>query len=147
KGFETTNAAALGGTTTVIEFVNQEQGKGLVETVEEYRKEWVDGISMVDYSFHPVITDPTPETCKDMRYLPDARYARVIFFMAYTGQYLQSDDAAVSNALPLGKDVGDSVMGHAEHADLIDLLEEEAIADRETDPYHHALPCPPSVEP
>ena len=33
KGFETTNAAALGGTTTVIEFVNQEEGKGLVETV------------------------------------------------------------------------------------------------------------------
>jgi Dihydroorotase and related cyclic amidohydrolases len=27
KGFETTNAAALGGTTTVIEFVNQEAGK------------------------------------------------------------------------------------------------------------------------
>ena len=32
RGFETSNAAAVGGTTTLIEFVNQEKGKGLVET-------------------------------------------------------------------------------------------------------------------
>ena len=31
RGFETSNAAAVGGTTTVIEFVNQVKDKGLVD--------------------------------------------------------------------------------------------------------------------
>lgn len=61
RGFETSNAAAVGGTTTLIEFVNQEQGRGLVETIEDYRKTDADGIAMVDYSFHSVMTDPRPE--------------------------------------------------------------------------------------
>ena len=38
RGFESSKAAAAGGTTTVIEFVNQIRGKGLVESVEDYRK-------------------------------------------------------------------------------------------------------------
>ena len=58
RGFETSHAAAVGGTTTLIEFVNQEKGKGLVETIEEYRETDADGIAMVDYSFHSVMTDP-----------------------------------------------------------------------------------------
>ena len=58
RGFETSNAAAVGGTTTLIEFVNQEKGRGLVETIEDYRKTDADGISMVDYAFHMVMTDP-----------------------------------------------------------------------------------------
>ncbi|CDZ98981.1 D-hydantoinase [Jeotgalicoccus saudimassiliensis] len=146
KGFETTDAAALGGTTTVIEFVNQEEGKGLVETVEAYRKEWAEGISMVDYSFHPVITDPTPETFKDIKNLPAAGYPTVKLFMAYKGQFFHSDDEAVTNALLEAKDAGVTVMVHAENADLIDLMQKKAIANGETDPYHHALTRPPIVE-
>ena len=51
RGFETSNAAAVGGTTTLIEFVNQELGKGLVQSIDEYRETDVEGIAMVDYSF------------------------------------------------------------------------------------------------
>src|SRR5699024_8809575 len=39
RGFETSNAAIVGGTTTVVEFVNQEQGKGMAETIEKFDKE------------------------------------------------------------------------------------------------------------
>lgn len=59
RGFETSNAAAVGGTTTVIEFVNQVKGKGLIDSIDNYRKENAEGIAMVDYSFHGVITDPS----------------------------------------------------------------------------------------
>lgn len=146
KGFETTNAAALGGTTTVIEFVNQEEGKGLVETVEDYKKEWVEGISMVDYSFHPVITNPTKETFEDIKNLPSAGYPTVKLFMAYKGQFFHSDDEAVTNALLEAKDAGVTVMVHAENADLIELMQKRAIAEGNTDPYYHALTRPPIVE-
>lgn len=146
KGFETTNSAIIGGTTTVIEFVNQEQGKGLVETVEDYNKEWVEGISMVDYSFHPVITNPTEETFKDIKNLPEAGYPSVKLFMAYKGQFFHSDDEAVTNALLEAKDAGVTVMVHAENADLIELMQKKAIAEGNTDPYYHALTRPPIVE-
>ncbi|WP_166626249.1 dihydropyrimidinase [Jeotgalicoccus sp. S0W5] len=146
KGFETTNSAIIGGTTTVIEFVNQEQGKGLVETVEDYNKEWVEGISMVDYSFHPVITNPTEETFKDIKNLPEAGYPSVKLFMAYKGQFFHSDDEAVTNALLEAKDAGVTVMVHAENADLIELMQKKAIAEGNTNPYYHALTRPPIVE-
>lgn len=146
KGFETTNSAIIGGTTTVIEFVNQEQGKGLVETVEDYNKEWVEGISMVDYSFHPVITNPSEETFKDIKNLPEAGYPSVKLFMAYKGQFFHSDDEAVTNALLEAKDAGVTVMVHAENADLIELMQKKAIAKGNTDPYYHALTRPPIVE-
>ena len=58
RGFETSNAALVGGTTTLIEFVNQEPGKGLIESIDSYRKTDVDGIAMTDYCFHSVMTDP-----------------------------------------------------------------------------------------
>ena len=48
RGFETSNAAALGGTTTVIEFVNQVKDKGLIESLEEYKASDAEGIAMVE---------------------------------------------------------------------------------------------------
>ena len=83
RGFETSNAAAVGGTTTVIEFVNQEQGKGLVESIDEYRKKEAEGIAMVDYSFHSVMTDPRPEVIEEIPKLAEAGYPTMKLFMAY----------------------------------------------------------------
>ena len=66
RGFESSKAAAAGGTTTVIEFVNQIRGKGLVDSVEDYRKANADGVAAVDYSFHAVMTDPRPEVIEEI---------------------------------------------------------------------------------
>ena len=38
RGFETSNAALAGGTTTIVDFANQEMGKSLKESIEKYRK-------------------------------------------------------------------------------------------------------------
>ena len=83
RGFETSNAAAVGGTTTVIEFVNQEQGKGLVESIDEYRKKEAEGIAMVDYSFHSVMTDPRPEVIEEIPKLAEAGYPTMKLYMPY----------------------------------------------------------------
>src|SRR5699024_7799425 len=146
KCFEINHAEALGGTTTVIDCINQEEGKLLIGNVEDYKKEWVQGISMVDYSFHPVITNPTKETFEDIKNLPSAGYPTVKLFMAYKGQFFHSDDEAVTNALLEAKKPGVSVMVHAETADLQELMEKRAIAEGNTDPYYHALTRPPIVE-
>ena len=135
RGFETSNAAALGGTTTVIEFVNQVKGKGLIESLEDYKQTDAEGISMVDYGFHVVMTDPRPEVIDEIPRLADAGYPTMKLFMAYKGQFFHADDDAILNAMLKGKEAGVTVMVHAENADMIDVLTKKLIAEGKTGPY------------
>ncbi len=146
RGFETSNAAALGGTTTVIEFVNQIRGKGLLESIEEYRKEQVDGIALVDYNLHGIITDPREEVFEEMESLVAAGYTTVKLFMAYKGMFFHADDDAILKALKAGKKAGVTIMVHAENAEAIDVFQKELVAAGKTEPYSHVLSRPPLVE-
>lgn len=146
RGFETSNAAAQGGTTTVVEFVNQVRGKGLLQSIEEYRKANVEGLSMVDYNLHGIITDPRPEVFGEMQQMVDAGYTTVKLFMAYKGMFFHADDDAILKALKAGKEAGITIMVHAENAEAIDVLQKELIAQGKTEPYSHVLSRPPLVE-
>ena len=146
RGFETSNAAAVGGTTTVIEFVNQVVGKGMLDSIEDYRKSEVDGTAMVDYSFHGIITDPRPEVFKEMKSLAEAGYPTIKLFMAYKGMFFHADDDAILSALLEAKEAGVTIMVHAENADAIDVLQKKLVAEGKTDPYYHAVSRPPLVE-
>ena len=55
-----TRAAACGGTTTVIPFAAQAKGQSLRAAVEDYHRR-ADGKAHVDYGFHMIVSDPTPE--------------------------------------------------------------------------------------
>jgi dihydropyrimidinase len=146
RGFETSHAAAVGGTTTLIEFVNQEPGKGLVQSIDEYRKTDVDGIAMVDYSFHSVMTDPRPEVIQEIPELAKAGYPTMKLFMAYKGMFFHADDDAILKALYQGRDAGITIMVHAENADMIDVLTQQLVAEGKVEPYYHAVSRPPVVE-
>lgn len=146
RGFETSNAAAVGGTTTLIEFVNQVQGKGLVESIDDYRKTDVDDIAMVDYSFHSVMTDPRDEVIEEIPKLADAGYPTMKLFMAYKGMFFHANDDAILKALIKGKEAGITVMVHAENAEMIDVLTKKLIAEGKTEPYYHAVSRPTVVE-
>lgn len=146
RGFETSNAAAVGGTTTLIEFVNQEKGKGLVETIDAYRKTDADGISMVDYAFHMVMTDPREEVIDEIPAMVEAGYPTMKLFMAYKGMFFHADDDAILKALYKGKEAGATIMVHAENADMIDVATKKLISEGKTGPYYHAVSRPPVVE-
>ncbi|WP_406243517.1 dihydropyrimidinase [Tissierella carlieri] len=146
RGFETSNAAAVGGTTTVIEFVNQIKGKGLIDTIGEYRKENAEGIAMVDYSFHGIITDPSTGVYDEIAKLPEAGYPTVKLFMAYKGMFFHCDDDVIAKSMQKAKDAGVTIMVHAENADLIDVLQKECVEQGNVEPYYHAVSRPPMVE-
>ncbi|SFE70121.1 dihydropyrimidinase [Alteribacillus iranensis] len=146
RGFETSNAAIAGGTTTVIEFVNQEQGKGIAETIEQYDKEEVSKYAMADYSFHGVICDPRDEVFEEIQSLPEKGITTVKLFMAYKGLPFHSDDESIYKALRASRDAGVTVMVHAENADVIDTLQKECVEAGNTSPYYHAVSRPPLVE-
>lgn len=146
RGFDTSAAAAAGGTTTVIEFVNQVKGKGLLESINDYKKAQVDGVAAVDYSFHAIMTDPREEVFAELPQLAEAGYPTVKLFMAYKGMFFHADDDAILKSLMVAKDAGVTVMVHAENADAIDVLQKKCIAEGKTEPYYHAVSRPPAVE-
>ncbi|GIN22060.1 amidohydrolase family protein [Siminovitchia fordii] len=144
RGFETTNAAIAGGTTTVIEFVNQEPGKGIAETIEEYDRIEAAPQAMADYSFHGVICDPSDKVFEEIKSLPDKGISTVKLFMAYKGLPFHSNDESIFKALKASKDAGVTVMVHAENADVIDVLQNECLGKGQTEPYYHAVSRPVS---
>lgn len=146
RGFETTNAAIVGGTTTVIEFVNQEPGKGIAETIEEYDRREVAPLAMADYSFHGVICDPTDKVFEEIQSLPDKGISTIKLFMAYKGLPFHSSDESIFKALKASKDAGVTVMVHAENADIIDVLQKECLTNGQTAPYYHAVSRPVTAE-
>jgi len=146
RGFESSAAAAAGGTTTVIEFVNQKQGRGLIESIENYREMNADGVAAVDYSFHAVMTDPRPEVIAEIPCLAEQGYPTMKLFMAYKGMFFHADDDAILQTLLKAKEAGVTVMVHAENADMIDVLQKRLVAAGKTAPYYHAVSRPPVVE-
>lgn len=59
-----TRAAACGGTTTVIPFAAQEKGQSLRDAVNDYHRR-SDGRAHVDYTFHLIVSDPTPKVLNE----------------------------------------------------------------------------------
>ena len=146
RGFETSNAAAAGGTTTVVEFVNQVPGKGLLESITDYRKASVEGKAMVDYNFHGIITDPRESVFEEAHSLVAAGCTTIKLFMAYKGMFFHADDDVILKALKSAREAGITIMVHAENADAIDVLQKELTAADKTEPYYHAVSRPPLVE-
>lgn len=122
RGFETSNAAIVGGTTTVIEFVNQEPGKGIAETIEQFDEKEASRYAMVDYSFHGVVCDANDQVFAEIPTLPSKGISTIKLFMAYKGLPFHSDDETIFKALLASKEAGVTVMVHAENGDVIDYL-------------------------
>src|SRR5581483_6461524 len=65
--FETgTIAAACGGTTTILDFANQQRGHTLDEALQSWHRK-ASGKAVIDYGFHMTITDlaAAPEAAMD----------------------------------------------------------------------------------
>ena len=61
-----TRAALYGGTTTVIDFILQTQGKSLQSALQEWKGR-SDNNAVGDYSFHMAVTDFNDETKKEIQ--------------------------------------------------------------------------------
>jgi len=146
RGFETSSAAIAGGTTTVVDFANQEIGKSLKESILNYNDKKVAPKAMCDYSFHGVVFDPSEALFKEIPDLPEIGVPTLKLFMAYKGMPYHSNDDSVFKALRASKENGVTIMVHAENADVIDVLQKEFIKEGKIEPIYHAESRPPIVE-
>jgi len=139
-----TVTAACGGTTTIIPFACQVKGRSLVAAVEDYHRRAA-GKAVVDYAFHLIVTDPTPEVLR--RELPEllARgYTSFKIYMTYDD--LKLADEEIISLLAVARQGGAMVMIHAENSDCIAWLSEQLLAAGNTAPRFHAASRPMLTE-
>ena len=132
-------AAAFGGTTTVIDFVPQDEG-----SLEENIKRWhakADPNASIDFSFHMNITRFDRDVAKEIFILPDLGITSLKVFTAYNGR-LRLSDGEIFRVMRVANAAGMLTLVHAENGDVIDILVDEALAAGNTDPIFHAKTRP-----
>jgi dihydropyrimidinase len=139
-----TIAAALGGTTTIVDYATQEPGRSLAEALDTWHGR-ARGRAVVDYGFHMIVCDLRPEVERELDALVAAGVPSFKLFMAYPGR-LMLDDAAIFRVLLRARDNGGLVCLHAENGHVIQVLVERALAAGRTAPREHARTRPARAE-
>ncbi|RDW16706.1 dihydropyrimidinase [Oceanobacillus chungangensis] len=143
--FNTSNAPVVGGTTTIVDFPNQIEGRSIRDSVNAANEKAKD-VAMVDYAFHGMVMYPTEDLFDEILTLPDAGISTIKFFMAYKGTPYMVNDDWIFRALQVAKEAGVTVFLHAENGELVSLLQKQLISEGKTDPIYHAASRPPIVE-
>jgi dihydropyrimidinase len=143
-----TQAAAVGGTTTVIDFALQNQSGTLKQALDIWLAK-SHNKACVDFSLHMAVTNlhgpEGAETLREMEEMVAAGISSFKLFMAYPNVLMVNDElmfrvmqkAAALNALCLI---------HAENGSAIDVVVSQMIAAGKTAPHFHALSRSPKAE-
>jgi dihydropyrimidinase len=137
-----TSSAAAGGTTTVISFSQQTKGSGVTDALRDYHRKAAR--SLIDYSFHLVVTDPTDAVLEELMPLIEEGHRSLKIFMTYTNVVL--DDEQTLRVLALARKSGALVTVHAENHAAIMYLTRALEKAGLTSPKHHAWAKPMPVE-
>ena len=143
--FETTDAAAVGGTTTIMDFAPQDKDVPLLEAIRRQAAK-AENVACVDYGFHGIIMDPKDSVFDEIERLPEVGVSSLKLFMAYKGTSFYSDDESILKAMMLAKKAGITMMVHAENADMIAVLQKYYLDRGKTDPVYHYYSRPPVAE-
>jgi dihydropyrimidinase len=140
-----TRAAALGGTTSIVDFATPEPGQSLLAALDVWHRK-ADGRAVIDYAFHMALREFGPETLAEMHRLThDEGVSSFKLYLAYPG-VLQVDDGVFFRALQGARECGALILAHCENGAVIDVLVRQALARGETAPCHHASTRPPATE-
>jgi dihydropyrimidinase len=143
--FETgTRAAAIGGTTTIVDFAIQARGTKMRTALDTWWKK-AEGKACVDYGLHMIVTDLPDAGLEDMDDMVHEGVASFKLFMAYPN-VLMVDDATIFKALRQTAKNGALICMHAENGSVIDVIVQQALAEGKTAPIYHSLTRPTVAE-
>jgi dihydropyrimidinase len=142
--FVTGSTSALaGGTTSVITFSIQFKGQGIGAPLAEYRR--LAAASMVDYSFHQIITDASDDVI--FREVPEVVASGIRSLKVFlTYDPLHLDDRHFLRVLAAARRTGALVTVHCENYEAIRWRTAALLADGRTGPKYHAWSRPSMVE-
>jgi dihydropyrimidinase len=130
-----TLSAMCGGNTTVLPFAMQMRGQSLRAVVDDYH-ERASRKAHIDYGFHLIVGDPTPEVLRNE--LPDLieeGCTSIKIFLTYEG--LKLDDYEILTVLDFARQEGVLVMVHAENEACIRWLTDRLLERRKTALRYH----------
>ncbi|MEO1259215.1 MAG: dihydropyrimidinase [Bacteroidota bacterium] len=140
-----TLAALHGGTTMVIDFILQTQGKSLKHALRAWQRR-SNGNCYGDYSFHMAVTDFNEKTKKEIvKMVEEEGITSFKTFMAYKGA-LMIDDGQMVDLMQEVKKRGGMVTVHATNGDMIDKLIARHRAEGKLSPLYHYLSQPEVTE-
>lgn len=136
-----TIAAAVGGTTTVIDFALQAKGHTMREALETWLAK-SRGKACIDYALHMAITDLGPgdgrSGLEEMEAMVREGISSFKLFMAYPN-VLMIDDGLMFKVMQKAAALNALCCVHAENGSAIDIVVAQMIAEGKTAPHFHAL--------
>jgi dihydropyrimidinase len=141
--FTGTRAAACGGTTTLIDFVEPEPGERLVDALNA-RQELAKNKAAIDFGLHMTITQDDEQTLQDIVSLCSNGCTSFKTYLTYSGFRLS--DPVFFNVLTTIKKSGGIVLVHAESDAIINHLQRSYGNAKKNAPKYHALTRPAIAE-
>jgi dihydropyrimidinase len=143
-----TQAAAVGGTTTVIDFALQNQKSTLRDALDMWLKK-SDGKACIDFSLHMAVTNlhgpEGRETLDEMEEMTKFGISSFKLFMAYPN-VLMINDELMFRVMQKAAELNALCCVHAENGSAIDIVVAQMIAEGKTEPHYHALSRSPKAE-
>jgi dihydropyrimidinase len=139
-----TQAAACGGTTTVIDFATAYRGESLAEGLAKWHSKAA-GKAVIDYAFHMSITELIVPAVDVVSEMADAGITSFKLYMTYPDRLMVSDEV-ISEMLHAAGPAGGLVCLHCEDDATVARLRDRALAEGKTEPRWHAWSRPPSAE-
>ena len=141
-----TLAAACGGTTTLIDFVDPQPGQSLLAALDARRAE-ADDVVMVDYGLHMTIPTWHAQSEQAIAEIPAALVAGCATFKLYQAyERMALDDAALLHVMQAVAVAGGHVVLHSELGPVLEALRHDALAAGHTSPIWHAHTRPARLE-
>ncbi len=133
-------AAAFGGVTTFIDFVNVDPQRTLLELLKERINEARDAV--IDYTFHSTVTGWRDERRAEIKEVIDEGVTSFKFFMAYGESGRRTDDGMLYSAFSEIAKYNALATIHAENDELVALFSERLKREGKVVPRYYPLSRP-----
>ncbi len=137
-----TKAAAVGGTTTLIDFIDPVKSKSLMEMVQE-RKALAENRAVIDYGMHLALIGGVPAFLDE---IPVVVEAGIPSFKMYSTYASKMTDAEMLKAMAVIADSGGMAMVHCESDAIIEYLRTKLVAEGKISPQYHPVSRPEDAE-
>ncbi len=137
-------AALIGGTTTIIEMICPSRKEEPLEAFELWKGK-ADGKSACDFTFHMGVTRYDAAAEAQLREIVKLGLSSFKIFLAYKGAF-GIDDTELYHTLKLAKSLGVITTAHCENDTIVQERQRELLAAGNTGPAFHHESRPPFVE-
>lgn len=138
-----TRAAAFGGTTTVLNFIQPKPGERLRTLVDRWKDKGE--MAWTNYGFHVIISQLYSLWMDELPLLPSMGIHSIKVFTAYPGKLMLSD-ADLYRIMRAASKSSILTMVHAENGPVIDVIAEEAVLSGKIQPRYHGATRPSILE-